>query len=118
MKSIKLQRTESLLKEIVGIALSQLNDTRLSSLNVVDVQCSKGKYNAQVFLSADYDEKEQREILQQLKKANGIIKEYCLEETGWFRCPDFKFIFDNTLEQQNKLESIFQQIKSENDDKQ
>lgn len=112
MKSIKLQRTESLLKEIVPIALAQLDDSRLNSLNVLDVKCSKGKYSAQVFLSCDIDKKEQNEILKQLKKANSLIKSYCLEETGWFRCPDFTFLFDDTIETQNRLEKIFKQIES------
>ena len=59
------------------------------------------------------DKQEQKEILNQLKKAKNLIKEYCLEETGWFRCPDFQFFFDESLEIENKLDKIFRTIEQE-----
>lgn len=108
MKNIKLERTQSLLKELLPSALANLNDTRLNSLNVLEVKCSKGKYSAQVFLeSSFFTKEEQKAILNQLKKARNLIKEYCLEETGWFRCPDFQFSFDDSLERENRLDRIF-----------
>ncbi|MCI7765059.1 30S ribosome-binding factor RbfA [Helicobacter sp.] len=111
MKNIKLERTQSLLKELIPMALANLNDTRLNSLNVVEVKCSKGKYSAQVFLESSFlTTHEQAEILNQLKKARNLIKEYCLEETGWFRCPDFQFFFDDSLERENRLDKIFHAI--------
>lgn len=114
MKNIKLERTQSLLKELIPTALANLNDTRLNALNVIEVKCSRGKYSAQVFLgSSSLDKQEQKEILNQLKKAKNLIKEYCLEETGWFRCPDFQFFFDESLEIENKLDKIFRTIEQE-----
>lgn len=119
MQDIKLARTQSLLKEILPSALANLKDTRLNSLNIVDVKCSRGKYSAEVFLNAPFaNEQEKKEILMQLKKAHGILKEYCLEETGWFRCPNFKFSFDRTLEQENRLDEIFETIHKERESKQ
>jgi len=38
MKSIKVKRKESLLKEIIPEALSQMNDSRIRGLSVVDVE--------------------------------------------------------------------------------
>ena len=111
MKNIKLEHTQSLLKELIPTALGNLNDTRLNSLNVLEVKCSKGKYSAQVFLeSSFFTKEEQKVILNQLKKAKNLIKEYCLEETGWFRCPDFQFSFDDSLERENRLDKIFHTI--------
>ncbi len=119
MQDIKLARTQSLLKEILPSALANLNDTRLNSLNVVEVKCSRGKYSAKVFLNAPFaTDREKVEILAQLKKAHGILKEYCLEETGWFRCPDFQFSFDATLEQENRLDQIFEKIQRDQENKQ
>ena len=119
MQDIKLARTQSLLKEILPSALANLNDTRLNSLNVIEVKCSRGKYFAEVFLNAPFaTQQEKAEILTQLKKARGIIKEYCLEETGWFRGPDFEFSFDTTLEQENRLDKIFDTLQKERESKQ
>ncbi|TLD83555.1 30S ribosome-binding factor RbfA [Helicobacter sp. MIT 11-5569] len=118
MQEIKLARTQSLLKEILPSALANLSDTRLNALNVVDVRCSRGKYSAEVFLSAPFaTDKEKAEILKQLKKAHSLIKEFCLEETGWFRCPDFKFLFDGSLEKENRLDKIFETLQKERQNK-
>ncbi len=119
MQNIRLARAESLLKEILPSALANLNDTRLNALNIVAVKCSRGKYSAEVFLSAPFaTESEKAQILKQLKKAHRILKEYCLEETGWFRCPDFKFHFDTQLESENRLDEIFQILQKERESKQ
>ena len=118
MQDVKLARTQSLLKEILPSALANLSDTRLNALNVVDVRCSRGKYSAEVFLNAPFaTEKEKAEILKQLKKAHRLIKEFCLEETGWFRCPDFKFLFDESLEKESRLDRIFEVLQKEREDK-
>ncbi|WP_299549077.1 30S ribosome-binding factor RbfA [uncultured Helicobacter sp.] len=115
---LKLARTQSLLKEILPSALANLSDTRINALNIVDVRCSRGKYSAEVFLSAPFaTEKEKAEILKQLKKAHNLIKEFCLEETGWFRCPNFKFIFDGSLERETHLEKIFETLQKEREKK-
>ncbi|MCI5969357.1 30S ribosome-binding factor RbfA [Helicobacter sp.] len=118
MQNIKLARMQSLLKEILPSALAHLKDTRLNALNVVDVRCSRGKYFAEVFLNAPFaNEREKTEILKQLKKAHGLIKEFCLEETGWFRCPNFKFFFDGSLEKENRLDRIFEALQKERENK-
>ena len=40
---IKVKRTESILKELIPEALSQLSDARLREVDVIDVKCSKGR---------------------------------------------------------------------------
>lgn len=119
MNNIKRERTQSLLRELIPCALANLNDTRLNALNVIAVKCSQGKYFAEVFLDAPYATPQEKDkLLAQLKKAQNIIKEYCLKETGWFRCPDFKFVFDQSLEQENRLDEIFKYLEQERQNKQ
>lgn len=113
-KSVKLQRTESLLKEVIPEALSTLSDTRLNSLGVVEVDCSKGKYHAEVYLDAPFaTPEEKREILRQLRLAEGTIRDHCLSATGWFKCPRFHFNFDDSTDKANRLDAIFEQLKKE-----
>lgn len=110
-KSLKIQKTESLLKELIPEALSSLEDTRIKSLLITNVDCSKGKYDATVYISPEFiTESEQREILKQLRRANSSIKEYCLNSTNWFRCPNFNFKFDRELEKMNRLDRLFDKI--------
>ena len=56
MKSINLQRTESLLMELIPEALSELSDSRINSLPITAVNCKNGKYDAIVYFDgSDYD---------------------------------------------------------------
>ena len=113
-KSIKLQRTESLLRELIPEALSTLNDDMINGLCITDVECKRGKYDATVYLDKMmFDEDEQKYIIRHLKKVNLHIKNYCMQAEGWFRCPDFKFKFDDKLEKQNQMDDLFAQIAQE-----
>ena len=49
MKSINLQRTESLLMELIPQALSQLQNSKINSLPITGVNCKNGKYDAIVY---------------------------------------------------------------------
>jgi len=97
--------------ELIPEALSTLGDSRINSLAITAVNCKKGKYDALVYFDAtDFDKKEIQTIVSLLNKANGRIKSFCLASTGWYKCPDFKFVEDNMLEQSKNIESLFAQI--------
>ena len=112
---IKLKRTESILKELIPEALSELNDSRLRELDVIDVTCSKGRSDAKVYLNPHtYSDEERRLFLKQLKKARPIIEEYCSRDQGWFRSPKFAFVFDDQLQKSKNIEDLFAKISSRN----
>jgi len=111
-KSIKVQRKESLLKEIIPEVLSQMGDGRIRGLSVVDVVCSRDGSDAKVYLEKSYlNEKEQKEALKKLKQASGYIKTQTLKATGWYKVPNLTFTFDDLLEQENRMEELFEKIK-------
>lgn len=115
---IKLQRSQSLLKELISEALSTLNNPNLNSLSVTDVVCSRGKYNAEIFIeSSDFSQAEKTLILKELKKAEGILREYILGSSGWFKCPRLSFKFDDSLKSSNTLDKLFAQIAKERKEK-
>ena len=112
MKSINLQRTESLLTELIPEALSHLSDNRINSLAITAVNCKHGKYDAIVYFDgSDFDKKEMNTIISLLNKANGRIKTHILASTGWYKCPNFTFLNDTSLEKSKNLESLFTQIR-------
>lgn len=115
-ENIKLLRTQSVLRELLPEALSQLNDPALRGLCVTDVECKRGKYDAFVYLDKmGLDDIEQDEILTKLKKVNGYLQNYCRETEGWFRAPKFHFIFDDTLDRQNHMDVLFDKISKDLD---
>lgn len=113
-KSVKIQKTESLLLELINGALSRLDDSRLSLLNITSVDCSKGKYDAYAYIEASDIPKNERTIIEsRLKKVNGFISKEILASTGWFRAPKIHFKFDDSLNNIKRLDDIFKQIEKE-----
>jgi len=114
---IKLKRTESILKELIPEAISQLSDARLREIDVIDVHCSKGRSDAKVYLDPhDYTPQEQAAFIRQLEKARPIIEEHCMRDQGWFRSPKLAFVFDDTLERSKNIEALFAKIAKEKKD--
>ena len=112
MKSINLQRTESLLMELIPEALSELADSRINSLPITAINCKNGKYDAIVYFDgSDYAKAETKEIIASLNKANGRIKTHILASTGWYKCPNFTFLVDTSLEKSKSIEALFAQIR-------
>jgi len=113
-KSVNLQRTQSLLEELIPEALSSLNDHRISSLTITEVDCKNGKYDANVYYDgSDFDKAELKEIRISLRKANGAIKSYILGATSWYKCPDFTFLVDDMMEKRARMEDLFSQISTD-----
>ncbi len=113
-KSIKIKRVESILKELIPEALSTLNDEMLKGLAVTDVDCSRGKYDAVVYIDKTFlDEEEQKYIQTHLKKVHRYIEDYCMQAEGWYRCPSMHFKFDDSLEKKNKMDELFSKIEKE-----
>jgi len=110
-EEIKLKRTESVLKEILPEAFGTLDDHRINGLNVTDVVCSRGRYDARVFLDpAGLNAQEQSEALKQLRKVAGHLSTYVRDSEGWYRAPKFTFDFDDQLERIDRMEALFDQI--------
>jgi ribosome-binding factor A len=111
MKSINLKKTESLLLELITEALSEFEDNLINTITITEVNCKNGKYDAKVYFDAtDFDKQEQQQIINHLKKVKGQIKSYCLIRTSWYKCPNFTFIADESLSEQQRLEELFKQI--------
>jgi len=113
-KSIKLKRVESILKELIPEAIAGLSDTNINNTSVLDVRCSRGKYDAIVYLDPSFSTAdEEKYIVKHLSKASSYIENYCKQAEGWYRCPKLKFVFDHNLEKQNKMDALFEQINKE-----
>jgi len=115
-EEIKRKRTESRLVELLPEAFSGMNDNRINSLSVTAVVCSRGRYDAKVYLDKSYlTEREQAEALRQLRAVSGYLSTYVRESEGWFKSPKFTFEFDTQLEQIANIEALFKQIGKRHD---
>jgi len=114
---IKRKRTESVLKELLPEAFGTLDDNRINCLSVTEVVCSRGRYDARVFLDpAGIEESEQKEALKQLRKVSSHLKNHIKTSEGWFKAPNFVFEFDTQLQYITKMDALFEQIGSKKDE--
>ncbi len=117
-KSIKLKRTESVLKEILSEAVATLDDGFLKSIVITEVDCKRGKYDADVYLDQSLlNEEDKSYIKKHLKKVRGYLENYILQNEGWYRCPKFHFKFDEKLQKREKIDKLFSKIEKELDKK-
>ncbi|MDR3345672.1 MAG: 30S ribosome-binding factor RbfA [Campylobacteraceae bacterium] len=113
-RDIKQKRTESVLKELIPQALSQLEDEQLKGLCVTEVVCHRGRYDAEVFLDKTIlTASEISQIYSKLNKVKRHIQNYCALEEGWFRAPSLTFHFDDLLDEQNRIDKLFDKIEEE-----
>jgi len=109
---IKRKRTESALKELLPQAFAMLDDEQLNTLNVTEVICSRGRYDSKVYLDkTNIDEAEQERIIGKLNRVTGFLKNYVKESEGWYRSPNFKFVFDDYMDNIKRIDELFEQIK-------
>ncbi len=100
--------------ELIPEALSTLSDDRIRSLPITGVNCKNGKYDAIVYFDgSDFEDKEIAGVISALTKATGRIKSYVLSATGWYKCPNFKFVNDTSLESSKSIEDLFRQIQND-----
>ncbi len=115
-EEIKRKRTESRLVELIPEALSTMNDSRINGLTVTEVICSRGRYDAKVYLDKSYlNKKEQKEALKQLKVVSNYLSTYIRDSEGWFKSPKFTFEFDDQLERITHIEELFKKIAKRED---
>jgi ribosome-binding factor A len=110
-EEIKRKRTESRLVELIPEALSTMNDSRINGLSVTEVVCSRGRYDAKVYLDKSYlNEEEQKDALKQLRVVSNYLSTYIRDSEGWFKAPKFTFEFDDQLERISNIEALFKEI--------
>ncbi len=115
-EEIKRKRTESRLVELIPEALSTMNDSRINGLAVTEVICSRGRYDAKVYLDKSYlNEEEQKEALKQLRVVSNYLSTYIRDSEGWFKSPKFTFEFDDQLERITHIEELFKKIAKRED---
>ncbi len=110
---VKRKRVESILKEVIPEALANLDDDRLNTLIVTEVICSRGRYDAKVFLDPmGVKEEDRRDILKRLPKVSKFLQNYVKETQGWYRAPKLTFEFDTFLEDMNRMDELFKKIEN------
>ena len=113
-KSIKLKKTDSILKDLISEALMSLDEGILAGICVSNVDCSKGKYDAKVYMEdVSFTKNQKVDILNCLNKSKTYIRSYCFQRSKWYRFPSLSFEFDNSLRRRNDINSMLSKLQME-----
>ena len=92
---------EELREKIANVLLFQIADPRLELVTVTDVEVSKDREVANVYVSAEasrYDE-----VMEGLEAAKGRIR----SSLGWRVTPELRFFIDPSVDAAERIASLF-----------
>ena len=102
---------ESLRSELEEILNYELNDPRVTSVTVTEVQLSPDHKKAHIRLAVKGEAAEQAACLEAIEKAKGYIKVLVADRLEIFRLPDLYFDPDLTPAVRSRTESLLRRIR-------
>jgi ribosome-binding factor A len=109
MASRRTERISGLLLETVAeILLHEVKDPRVSAVTLTGVKMSPDLKTAKIFFTTRREDSVE-EALAGLRKATGFMKRQVASQMRLRFIPDLEFLYDETLERVNHLESLLRQ---------
>lgn len=96
---------EELREKIANVLLFQIADPRLELVTVTDVEVSKDREVANVYVNAEasrYDE-----VMEGLEAAKGRIRSLVGKSLGWRVTPELRFFIDPSVDAAERIASLF-----------
>ena len=108
MNQIKQKRIESqMIKEISDILMNEARDNTLKSVTITGCEVTNDLSFAKVYFTSFID---RVKILEDLSEASGYIRTLLAERIDLRHTPKLKFVYDESIEYGNKIESIINEI--------
>lgn len=101
-----MKRVNETLREVVGTAITGLEDPRIGFVTVTGVETSPDLRNAQVFLSVLGDEEVREESFAALRRAQGVIQGAIAREMRLKNTPRLSFEYDDTIAKADRLNRL------------
>lgn len=96
---------EELREKVASILLFEISDPRLELVTVTDVEVSKDREVAKVYVTADaarYDE-----VMAGLEAAKGRIRSLVGKSLGWRVTPELRFFIDPSVDTADRIAQLF-----------
>lgn len=117
MREKRVQRIgEELRRVISDIIRSKIKDPRIPEIiSVTNVMVTNDLSFAKIFVEIMGTKEEQEEALEGLNSAKGFIKKEISTEVKLRQMPELIFILDETLDINQKMEELIEEVKHGND---
>ena len=110
--------SELLKKEISQIIRREVKDPRIGFVSLTDVEVSGDLKHAKVFVSVYGSDKEKKETMDGLNKAQGFIRRLVGERLTTYHTPEIIFRYDDSIEKGVRVFEILENLddKEKNDE--
>lgn len=110
----RIERLNSLLKEVISDVIKQVRNPHLLALvTVTRVDISKDLHHAKVYVSLIGSETERQESLAALNSAAGFIAVHASKEVRMRFFPELIFKLDDSAEKHQRIDTLLQDLASE-----
>lgn len=115
--SIRQERVAELLYEELSIMVSgELEDPRLSMVEVTQVLVSKDLRSAKVYVHHRADEIGRSDVVKRLQRASPYLRGQIAERCGLRAVPELAFYYDDTPATAARVDELLRQIAAERKD--
>lgn len=111
MPGHKVDRLAEDFKRELAVIMRGLKDPRIHGmLSIVKLDLSNDLSHCKIYISAVEGMETAKEAVQGLNSASGFIKRELMAQIQMRRCPDLKFIADDSIEQSANLNKILREL--------
>ena len=108
--SIKIDRLNNIfVEEISKILRTEIKDERIDFVTVTGADITNDLYYAKVYVTV-LNDKERESIIKLLNKASNFIERELSHRISIRRMPNITFLYDESIEYANNIESIIESI--------
>ncbi len=101
-----------IMKNVSDIIQFSMKNHQVGFVTVTDVKVNRDYSLAKVYVT--FLEESNLEVkLAELQKSKGFIKTELSKRMSTYKIPDLLFVYDNSLEEGNKVESILRKLKQD-----
>ncbi|MDO5560440.1 MAG: 30S ribosome-binding factor RbfA [Oscillospiraceae bacterium] len=112
MASFKVGRLAEDIKRELTAIIRELKDPRIAEfLTVVRVDLSNDLSHCKVYISSFGGIEKAQQSVKGLESASGFIKRELFSRLKMRKCPDLKFIADNSIERSSEINKIIDNFK-------
>lgn len=107
------QLNSRIMEVLSPVIETEMRDPCLQFLNLTRVRVNRDTSSAMIYVTSKDNEHSPKEITDALMRAKGFLRQIVAESLNLRRTPDLGFRYDRGLEENKRIEQIFQQIAKE-----
>jgi ribosome-binding factor A len=117
-KSFRLERLNESVRELLGeLLLDRIKDPRIGFVTITSVKISSDLLTAKVYFSVMGDEEKKLESRKGLESARNYMRKTVAKELKLHHVPEFRFVYDDSLDKAIAIEEALKEIKKNKKDK-